>query len=120
MNDNKKALCEGLGISSLSKIAFVVWESQTEQMWRATLPTLLSHFDCLLVYPYPRGPRSTKHFRTFGGGNSEHILMVDDWGMRLAADEVIMFRVIEDLLTDKPPVRIIDPANRWLSKELSQ
>lgn len=120
MINDKDSLRDGLKLPPEARVAFVAWESQTEQMWRATLPTLLSHFDYLLVYPYPHGPRSAKHFRTFGGGNSEHIFMVDDWGMRFAADEVIMFRVIEDLLTDKPPVRIIDPANRWLSKELSQ
>ena len=46
--------------------------------------------------------------------------MVDSWEMRHAADEVVMFRVIEDLVTDSPPMRVIDTANRWLSKELSQ
>ena len=115
---DKDSLREGLGIAIGAKVAFVVWESQTEQAWRLNLPKMLGYYDFLLIYTY--GPRATRHFLAFGGGNSDRILAVDSWEMRVAADEVVMFRVIEDLVTDSPPMRVIDTANRWLSKELSQ
>ena len=115
---NKDSLREGLGIAPQAKVAFIVWESQCEQAWRLNLPKILQYYDFLLVYPY--GPRSARHFLAFGGGNSDRILVVDDWSTRMAADEVLMFRVIEDLMTDNPPIRVLDTANRWLSKELSQ
>jgi len=115
---DKESLREGLGITIGAKVAFVVWESQTEQAWRLNLPKMLGYYDFLLIYPY--GPRAMRHFLTFGDGNTDRILMVDSWEMRHAADEVVMFRVIEDLVTDSPPMRVIDTANRWLSKELSQ
>jgi len=115
---DKDSLREGLGIAIGASVAFVVWESQTEQAWRLNLTKILGHYDFLVVYPY--GPRSAKHLTIFGGGNADRILVVDDWNMRHAADEVVMFRVIEDLVTDSPPMRVIDTANRWLSKELSQ
>ena len=118
MTTDKIGLREGLGIAPQAKVAFVVWESQCEQAWRLNLPRILGHYDFLIVYPY--GPRSAKHFMAFGGGNADRILVVDDWNMRHAADEVVMFRVIEDLVKDSPPIRVIDIANRWLSKELSQ
>jgi len=115
---DKDSLRDGLGIAPQAKVAFVVWESQCEQAWRLNLPKMLGYYDFLLIYPY--GPRATRHFLAFGGGNSDRILMVDSWEMRHAGDEVVMFRVIEDLVTDSPPMRVIDTANRWLSKELSQ
>ena len=86
-------------------------------MWRKSILEILAHYDYLLVYPY--GYHADRHFIVYGGANNERILVVS-LDMRQAADEVIMFRVIEDLISEKPPVRIIDPANRWLSKELSQ
>ena len=115
---DKNSLREGLGIAPQARVAFIVWESQCEQAWRLNLPKILGHYDFLIVYPY--GPRSVRHFMAFGGGNTDRILVVDSWEMRHAADEVVMFRVIGDLVTDSPPVRVIDTANRWLSKELSQ
>ena len=115
---DKDSIREGLGIAPQAKVAFVVWESQCEQAWRLNLPKMLGHYDFLMIFPY--GPRAARHFRTFGGGNNDRILVVDSLDMRVAADEVIMFRVLEDLMADNPPMRVIDTANRWLSKELSQ
>ena len=114
---DKDSLREGLGIAPQARVAFIVWESQCEQAWRFNLPKMLGYYDFLLVYPY--GPRSARHFRTFGGVNSDKILVVDDWSTRMAADEILMFRIIEDLTVDSPPIRVLDTANRWLSKELS-
>ena len=118
MTTDKIGLREGLGIAVGAKVAFIIWESQTEQMWQKSLPKILNHYDKLLVYPL--GHNAMRHFRIFGGGNNDRILVVDSLDMRVAADEVIMFRVLEDLITDNPPIRVIDVANRWLSKELSQ
>lgn len=115
---SKDSLRDGLKLTPQAKVAFVVWESQTEQMWRKSFPEIFKHYDYLLVFPY--GYHADRHFRIYGGANNEHILVVDSLDMRQAADEVLMFRVIEDLISEKPPVRIVDPANRWLSKELSQ
>ena len=117
MTTDKIGLREGLGIAIGAKVAFIVWESQTEQVWRLNLAKLLDYYDFMLIFPY--GPRSARHFTAFGGDNTDRILVVDDWEMRHAADEVVMFRVIEDLVTDSPPIRVLDTANRWLSKELS-
>ena len=118
MTTDKESLREGLGIAPQAKVAFVVWESQTEQAWRLNLPKILASYDFLLVYPY--GPRAMRHFLTFGGGNTDRMLVVDDWTTRVAADEVLMFRVIEDLATsNEPPIRVIDVSNRWLSRELA-
>ena len=115
---DKDSLREGFKIAPQAKVAFVVWESQTEQAWRLNLAKILSIYDFLLVYPY--GPRAMRHFLTFGGGNTDKILAVDDWTTRVAADEVLMFRIIEDLTTpNDPPIRVIDVSNRWLSKELA-
>ena len=113
----KDSLRDGLKLTPQAKVAFVVWESQTEQMWRKSLLEIFKHYDYLLVYPY--GYHADRNFRVYGGAN-ERMLVVDSLDMRQAADEVVMFRVIEDLISEKPPVRIVDPANRWLSKELSQ
>lgn len=117
MTTDKESVRDGLRISPQAKVAFVVWESQTEQAWRLNLPKILANYDFLLVYPH--GPRAMRHFLTFGGGNTDRILVVDDWTMRVAADEILMFRIIEDLITDTPPIRVLDTANRWLSRELS-
>lgn len=114
----KDSMRDGLGLSRQARIAFVVWESQTEQAWRMNLTKIMGYYDALIIYPY--GSRAMRHFRAFGGGNSAKVLVVDSWETRMAADEILMFRVIEDLMTDSPPIRVLDTANRWLSKELSQ
>ena len=109
---------DGLNISPQAKVALVVWEPQTEQMWRKVLPDLLNNYDKLLVFPY--GHNALRHFRTYGVANNERILVVDSLNMRVAADDVLTFRIIEDLISNGQAVRVIDPTNRWLSKELSQ
>ena len=78
----KDSLRDGLKLTPQAKVAFVIWESQTEQMWRKSLLEILDHYDYLLVFPY--GYHADRHFRAYGGGNNERILVVDSLDMRQA------------------------------------
>ena len=114
MNDYRA----GLNISPAARCALVLYESQTEQAWRANAMDLLQRYDILVVLLL--GEIARRQFLATSQSLMERIRLVDTWECEVACDELIAFRFIEDLLIGrKIPVRILDSADRWLSSELS-
>ena len=110
---------DGLGIGRGETVALVLYESQTEHIWRQSAVELAGRYNRLLVLPLTE--RARKHFGLTWQNQASNVLLVDDMGVEEAADEIIAFRIIEDLIVArKAPVRILDPVNRWLSQELAQ
>ena len=113
----RDALRDGLKIDKSNKVALVIYEAQTEQMWRALLPSICQNYRWVLVYPITESDR--RLLTACYHGEFENVRIVSA-GVAEAADEIVAFRFVEDVLTQfSGVVRVADPANRWLTKELS-
>ena len=116
--DRRAVFRNSLGIPSAATVAFVVWEPQTEHLWRMYWTEIAMRYHVLLVYPF--GHRAQTMFRATNPVTPSNLRVVDTFDLTEIADETLTFRVLEDIArASKAPVRIIDPQNRWLSKELS-
>lgn len=115
----RESIRSGLGIPQDAKVVFVFYESQCEQAWRRYGREICLRYDFVLLYP--NSLRALKHFGATYPDRDANLRLVDDFTVSKACDEFLAFRFIEDPMRDAGiPIRIVDPANRWMSAELSQ
>lgn len=113
-----QSIRKSLGIPTAALVALVLYDQQCEQAWRANAQAILEKYHYLLVLPLTEIAR--RIYQATSLGLSDRAILIDSIDMESACDELVAFRVIEDVLIGrKIPVRILDTNNRWLSQELS-
>ena len=117
-NSAKSTMRGVMRIPAEAKVGLVLFEAQTEASFRLYLGELLKHYSILFVLPIDN---ISKRVLRATSPINDSVRQIDSLVIEPACDEMISFRVIDGWMTDrKIPVRVIDPNNRWLSRELSQ
>lgn len=106
-----------LGISEYASVALVMFDSQTEWEFRATLLEITQMYNHVLIYPLQAYDRRNLSDLGVSGGN---LRIVESLSFEAAADEVVTFRYEDSMIRPRRvPVRIVDLKQRWDSNLLN-
>ena len=113
----KAAARKGLGIPDGYNVGLVLFDSQTEWEFRQLIPTLLSLYQLVFVYPiHAYDLRNLQDLGVIGG----QIKLTDTLSVESACDEVFLMRYDYNQVKNRMvPVRLLDITGRFLSQELA-